>query len=282
MSTVLIVGDDRAGAVEAAAAALRRGELVVLPTDTVYGVAADAFSAEGTGRIFHAKQRDRSLPLPVLVRGPKQVTGLVTGVPEAAERLMAAYWPGALTLVVSADPNLAWDLGDAEGTVAVRMPLDEVALDVIRAVGPLAVTSANISGQPPATDVATAREQLGEAVEVYLDGGPRGERSPSAVVDLTRRSPRVLRAGDLDSEEILAVARGEREPHEVAGGEPDPDGLVREGRRRSGGAAGERSGEGPGAGGGTDDDPGGGDHPRASRGNGSRGGGRRGGTAGGA
>lgn len=209
MSTVLDVSDDRSGAVEAAAEALRRGDIVVLPTDTVYGVAADAFATAGTARIFTVKQRERRHPLPVLVRGPKQLAGLVTTVPPAAERLMAAYWPGPLTIVVAADPNLAWDLGESEGTVAVRMPLEEVTLDVIRAVGPLAVTSANRSGQAPATDIGAAQRQLGDDVAVYLDAGPRTDLRPSTIVDLTRREPRVLREGDVAGEEVVQVARGE-------------------------------------------------------------------------
>lgn len=210
-----VTGDDRAGAVQAAADALRAGELAVLPTDTVYGVAADAFHAEGTARVFRAKDRSRAFPLPVLVRSPKQVLGLVTRVPEVAERLMAAYWPGALTLVVVSDPNLTWDLGDAQGTVALRMPLDDVTLEVVREVGPLAVTSANRSGSPPARTAAEARDALGDAVAVYVDDGPRTDTSPSTIVDLTRGEPRVLREGAIASTQVLAVARGELAPHEV-------------------------------------------------------------------
>jgi L-threonylcarbamoyladenylate synthase len=213
--TVDATGDDRSDAVAAAAEALRNGDLVVLPTDTVYGVAADAFSPRGTNRIFEAKKRSRAFPLPVLVRSPKQVIGLVTRVPSAAERLMAAWWPGPLTLVVTSDPNLNWDLGDAAGTVALRMPLDDVTLDVIREVGPLAVTSANRSGDPPARTAAEARESLGDAVAVYVDGGERTDQAPSTIVDLTREEPHVLRAGDLDRDLVLRVARGEIEPHEV-------------------------------------------------------------------
>lgn len=211
-------------AVRRAAEALRAGDLVVLPTDTVYGVAADAFSSSGTRAVFAVKQRGRGLPLPVLVRGPKQLTGLVTRVPEAAEALMAAYWPGPLTIVVSSDPNLAWDLGDAEGTVAVRMPLDDVALAVIRAVGPLAVSSANVSGQPAATTVGEARGQLGDRIAVYLDAGPRSELRPSTIVDLTRPEPGILREGSLDSGEVRAVARGELDPLEAAGPAPGDGG----------------------------------------------------------
>lgn len=208
-------GDDRGEAVQAAAAALRAGHLVVLPTDTVYGVAADAFDQEGTARVFRAKERSRAFPLPVLVRSPKQVIGLVTRVPEAADLLMAAYWPGPLTLVVASDANLTWDLGEAEGTVAVRMPMDQVTLDVIREVGPLAVTSANRSGRPPARTVAEAQQSLGESVSVYVDGGPRTDVVPSTIVDLTRRDAHVLREGSVPADEALAVARGELAPHEV-------------------------------------------------------------------
>lgn len=208
-------GDDRHDAVRAAASALRAGELVVLPTDTVYGVAADAFDQDGTARVFRAKHRSRSFPLPVLVRSPKQVIGLVTRVPEAAEHLMAAYWPGPLTLVVPRDANLTWDLGDDEGTVALRMPMDEVTLEIIREVGPLAVTSANRSGRPPARTVDEARQSLGEAVAVYVDGGPRTDVAPSTIVDLTREEPHVLREGSVPGEQALAVARGELAPHEV-------------------------------------------------------------------
>jgi L-threonylcarbamoyladenylate synthase len=196
----------------------------VLPTDTVYGVAADAFRAEGCARVFAVKRRERRFPLPVLLRSPKQLLGLCTTVPEVAERLMAAYWPGPLTMVVPADPNLRWDLGDARGTVAVRMPLDEVALAVIRAVGPLAVTSANRSGQPPATTAAEAYEQLGDEVPVYLDDGRRGGLAPSTIVDLTRGEPVVLRAGALPPDEIVAVALGELDPTEASVPDAGPDG----------------------------------------------------------
>lgn len=217
MSEILTVeGEAGEQAIEQAALRLRAGEVVVLPTDTVYGIAADAFRPEGCGRIFTIKQRERRFPLPVLLRSPKQLLGLCTAVPEVAERLMAAYWPGPLTLVVPADPNLRWDLGQSQGTVAVRMPLDDVMLDVIRKVGPLAVTSANLSGQPPATTAAEAYEQLGDEVPIYLDDGPRGAIAPSTIVDLTRAVPEVLRAGDLDEEEILAVARGELDPLEAS------------------------------------------------------------------
>lgn len=214
---------DREQAVAAATAALRAGRLVVVPTDTVYGVAADAFNPLATAAVFTAKRRDRTAPLPVLVRSPKQVLGLVTALDEGVEHLMAAWWPGPLTIVVRAEPNLAWDLGDNRGTVALRMPFDDVTLSVIRAIGPLAVTSANLSGNPAATSAALARAQLGEAVAVYVDDGARTDTTPSTIVDMTRAEPAILRQGPLDPDEVLAVARGELAPHEATPWDPAGD-----------------------------------------------------------
>lgn len=209
-------GEGREDAIVRAGELLRDGQLVVLPTDTLYGVGADAFNLDGTARIFAAKDRSRRVPLPVLVRTPKQLLGLTPQVPEAAERLMAAFWPGALTLVIAAEPGLRWDLGRTEGTVAVRMPLDEVALEVIRAVGPLAVTSANQAGAQPGATAAEAHDQLGEAVALYLDDGPRDGGVPSTIVDLTRREPHVLREGALPTDLVLGVAAGDIDPLDAA------------------------------------------------------------------
>jgi L-threonylcarbamoyladenylate synthase len=210
-------GDGRDAAVQRAVDALRAGELVVLPTDTVYGLAADAFSLEGTARLFRVKGADRGAPLTVFVRSPKQLAGLTSATGEVADRLVAAYWPGPLTLVLPAEPNLRWDLGATEGTVAVRMPLDDVALAVVRAVGPVAVTSANVAGQHPPPPAAAAVADLlgGDDVACYLDDGPRAADAPSTIVDLTRREPVVLRAGALPTDEVLAVARGEVDPFRV-------------------------------------------------------------------
>lgn len=202
-------GDRQQDAVAQASAALTGGGLVVVPTDTVYGVAADAFSPAATARVFAAKQRSRRLPLPVLIRA-EQLDGLAADLPASASRLIDAYWPGPLTVVVPCQPDLTWDIGDNEATVAVRMPQDEVALAVILAVGPLAVTSANRSGRPAATTAEAARDELGDQVELYLDAGPRTQTQPSVIVDLTRDEPLLLRDGDLPADEVLAVARGER------------------------------------------------------------------------
>ncbi len=216
MTLVVDARVDRVGAVDRAGAALRTGRLVVLPTDTVYGVAADAFNPAATERIFLAKGRPRTSPLAVLVHSPAQLHAVAADVPATAERLVGAYWPGPLTMVLEARETLAWDLGDSAGTVAVRMPHDEVALEIIRAVGPLAVTSANRSGEPAAHDIVAARSALGDDVEVYVDDGPRQGISPSTVVDLTRGEPLVLRQGDLPAKEVVAVAHGDRAGPDVA------------------------------------------------------------------
>lgn len=213
---VLDARADLEGSVARASTTIARSGVVVLPTDTLYGIGADAFDPAACARVFAAKARPRSMPLPVLVRSPKQLVGLVGEVDPRAERLMAAYWPGALTLVVRALPDLAWDLGESAGSVAVRMPDDEVALALIAAVGPLAVTSANRSGQPPATTVPDALAQLGGDVDVYLDAGPRGEGVASTIVDLTGPEVRILRDGALAADDVVAVAEGRLDAFEAA------------------------------------------------------------------
>jgi tRNA threonylcarbamoyl adenosine modification protein (Sua5/YciO/YrdC/YwlC family) len=185
-----------------AAATIRRGELVVLPTDTVYGVAADAFNPAAIAALLAAKGRGRDMPVPVLVSNQQMLDALVDTIPDTARALVDAFWPGALTLVLKHTAHLAWDLGDSLGTVAVRMPADEIALDLIGRTGPLGVSSANRSGHPPATTMLDARLQLGAAVAVYLDGGPRDEPVPSTIVDLTAERPRILRIGALPADAL--------------------------------------------------------------------------------
>ncbi|MFL6241275.1 MAG: L-threonylcarbamoyladenylate synthase [Actinomycetes bacterium] len=189
----------------AAMSALRRGELVVVPTDTVYGLGADAFTAPAVDALLAAKGRGRDLPVPVLVSSKPMVTALAGSLSDAGQRLVDAFWPGPLTIVVRHTPGLAWDLGDTRGTVALRMPDHELALALISETGPLAISSANRSGEPPATTVASACEMLGEDVAVYLDGGPCASNTPSTIVDLTADQPRVLRTGALDRERLRAV-----------------------------------------------------------------------------
>jgi L-threonylcarbamoyladenylate synthase len=197
--------DERSQGLVEAAAAIRRGELAVLPTDTVYGVAADAFSANAVNLLLAAKGRGRDMPVPVLVSSRAMLEAVVIEVTEAAAKLVDAFWPGALTVVLRETPHLAWDLGEARGTVAVRMPDHPLATALIEQTGPLAVSSANRSGKPPATTMIEARLQLGASVAVYLDGGPSGPQVPSSIVDLTGSSPRLLRAGALGTDALRAV-----------------------------------------------------------------------------
>ena len=194
----------RAG-LEAAAHASRTGNLVVMPTDTVYGIGADAFNASAVRALLAAKGRGPDMPVPVLVGSWSTIDGLVMAVPPVARTLIEAFWPGGLSLVIEHAPSLSWDLGDARGTVMVRMPLHPVALDLLRLVGPMAVSSANRSGSPPATTAAAAYDQLGDEVSVYLEGGESPLGIASTVVDLTADVPRVLRQGAVSIDRIRDV-----------------------------------------------------------------------------
>jgi tRNA threonylcarbamoyl adenosine modification protein (Sua5/YciO/YrdC/YwlC family) len=195
----------RSAGLDAAAAAIGQGELVLMPTDTVYGVAADAFAPEAVTRLLAAKNRGRAMPVPVLIGEASTLAGLVVHLPPVASRLAEEFWPGGLTLVLEHAPSLAWDLGDAEGTVAIRLPDDALARDLLRRTGPLAVSSANRSGRPAATDAAAAILQLGDRAAVVLDGGRRTGSAASTIVDCTAPIPRVLRVGAIDVEQLRAV-----------------------------------------------------------------------------
>ena len=197
--------DARSAGLDAAAAAISEGRLVLLPTDTVYGVAADAFTPAAVTGLLAAKNRGRAMPVPVLIGEAATLAGLVLEPPQVAVDLAAGFWPGGLTLVVEHSPSLAWDLGDAEGTVAVRLPDDDVARDLLRRTGPLAVSSANRSGRPAATTAREAVEQLGEHAAVVLDGGPRAVRARSTIVDCTGPTPRVLRVGAVPVDRLREV-----------------------------------------------------------------------------
>jgi L-threonylcarbamoyladenylate synthase len=196
---------ERAAGLGEAAAAVRLGHLVVLPTDTVYGVGADAFTPEAVGRLLHAKGRGRAMPCPVLVGSPEALSGLVTDLSEQAWQLMDAFWPGGLTLVARHQPSLTWDLGETHGTVAVRMPAHPVTLDLLAETGPMAVSSANLTGQPSPQDCDAAQHMLGESVAVYLDDGPTSAAVASSIVDVTGKVPLLLRAGALSADQLREV-----------------------------------------------------------------------------
>jgi tRNA threonylcarbamoyl adenosine modification protein (Sua5/YciO/YrdC/YwlC family) len=195
----------RAIGIASAVSAVKGGNLVVMPTDTVYGIGADAFDSEAVSALLAAKGRGRDMPVPVLVGSWHTIDGLVYSVPHTARELIRAFWPGALSLVVHQAPSLQWDLGDAHGTVMVRMPLHPVAIELLRQVGPMAVSSANISGRPAAVTADDARSQLGNLVEVYLDAGPSQQQAASTIVDLTGEHPRVLREGPVTLDAIATV-----------------------------------------------------------------------------
>ncbi|HET7355429.1 MAG TPA: L-threonylcarbamoyladenylate synthase [Nocardioidaceae bacterium] len=201
---------DRATGIAEAALAVQRGQLVVLPTDTVYGVGADAFQPEAVRRLLAAKGRGRDMPPPVLVSSAGTLDALAVGVPAYAQALVEELWPGPLTLVCKQQPSLRWDLGETRGTVAVRMPDHEVALELLERTGPLAVSSANRTGMDAATDADQAEEMLGESVEVLLDAGPTPGPVPSTIVDATGPAGRLLRAGavPLDRLNEIVAAHG--------------------------------------------------------------------------
>lgn len=202
-----------------AVAAIRMGQLIVLPTDTVYGVGADAFDRNAVTDLLLAKGRGRDIPPPVLVGSVRAGEALIDDLGHYGRDLIAEFWPGALTLVCRATPTLNWDLGETKGTVAVRMPLHPVALEILKETGPLAVSSANMSGNPAATTADDAQKQLGSAIAVYLDGGPAEAPMASTIIDLTGDVPRLLRAGAIPIDKIREVTGVIEDPPEP---EPEP------------------------------------------------------------
>lgn len=189
-----------AAAADSARTAVERGECIVLPTDTVYGIGADAFSAEAVQRLLDAKGRGRDMPPPVLIGDASLIRALATDVPDTAKDLLARHWPGPLTVICKIQPSLRMDLGDTDGTIALRVPDHEFAREVLRRTGPMAVSSANRSGRPAALTCDDAVEQLGDRVSVYLDAGQLGglTGAPSTIVDFTQREEgELLRQGAL-------------------------------------------------------------------------------------
>lgn len=216
------VPDDLLTGMRSARGAIGRGELVVMPTDTVYGVAADAFSPAAVQRLLEAKGRDRTAPPPVLVPGIPTLDALTEFVPDEVRALVAKFWPGGLTVVLRARPTLEWDLGETRGTVAVRMPDQRIALELLAETGPLAVSSANLTGEPAAMTAAQAQDALGDSVAVYLEAGPVGTSYPEAdagtgstIVDATALEHpegklRILRHGVIPDAAIIEVVGAER------------------------------------------------------------------------
>ncbi len=197
--------EEREEAIAAASLAVQRGDLVVLPTDTVYGIGADAFDADAVKALLAAKGRGREMPPPVLVSATTTVDALASELPGYARALIEEFWPGPLTLVCRQQPSLQWDLGDTRGTVAVRMPDHELALAILERTGPLAVSSANKTGRPAATDAEAALEMLGEDVALVVDAGSSPGGEASTIIDVTGSQGRVLRRGALSLDDLNAV-----------------------------------------------------------------------------
>jgi tRNA threonylcarbamoyl adenosine modification protein (Sua5/YciO/YrdC/YwlC family) len=199
-----IASERRLGFIAATAAA-KRGELVVMPTDTVYGIGTDAFSINGVEKLLAAKGRERNMPTPVLIGNPNALSALTARVDQRMQDLVQSFWPGALTLIVKQQPTLNWDLGDTSGTVALRMPMHPVAIELLNLVGPMAVSSANKSGQAAATSSEMAIEQLGDSVSIYLSGEQTAVALPSTILDLTGEAVKVIRVGALGLDKIRSV-----------------------------------------------------------------------------
>ena len=198
----------RARAITAASAAIRRGELIVVPTESMYGLAADPFSVRGMDALREAKGRGTALPVGVLVGSVRAVEGLARGITQDGRDLIAAFWPGPLTLIVREQPTLAWDMGGDTGTISVRMPLHPVLLDLLASTGPLAVTGAQRAGEPAVRTCDDAEAQLGDAVALYVDAGPCAAEQPSAIVDLTSDPPVLFREGGYSAETLRSVCPG--------------------------------------------------------------------------
>ncbi|MFE4198183.1 L-threonylcarbamoyladenylate synthase [Paenarthrobacter sp. NPDC056912] len=221
--------DQRAEGLQHAQRAISEKKCIVMPTDTVYGIAADAFSPLAVTMLLASKGRSRQMPPPVLIPRINALDGLATDVPADARALAQAFWPGGLTLILHAQPSLDWDLGETKGTVALRMPDDHIALDLLGMTGPLAVSSANRTGQEAAQTASEARLQLAESVEVYLEGGFRPVKGtaaqPSTIVDATSTPFRVVRQGAIELERLREIVPsmlgiGETIPAEA---EPAPE-----------------------------------------------------------
>ena len=210
MNAILKVDDPQSWgpSLDEAVAALNRGAVVVLPTDTVYGIGADAFDADAVAALLAAKGRGRQMPPPVLVPDVRTLDGLATDVTDDVRELVERFWPGGLTVILTAQPMLAWDLGETHGTVALRMPDHPAALALLRRTGPLAVSSANRTGQPAAMSAQEAHDQLGASVQVYLDGGDAPGGVASTIVDATGPRMRVVRAGAITVDDLRSVVPG--------------------------------------------------------------------------
>jgi L-threonylcarbamoyladenylate synthase len=205
MSETLLIPASNPDAYLRALEVLKQGGLVCFPTDTVYGLAASIRSPQGIHRLYTAKGRTWTKAIPVLAATLAQAAEIASDWPPAAERLGKAFWPGPLTLVLPGSPELPHELSP-DGTVGVRIPDHPVALELIRLSGPLATTSANLSGQKEALSAGEVMNQLSGRVDMVLDGGMSPGGVPSTVIRLDGDSPGLLRPGPISLQEIIRTA----------------------------------------------------------------------------
>lgn len=197
--------ETREAGLQQAISTVKDGRLVVIPTDTLYGIGCDAFDNTAVAKLLETKHRGPDMPVPVLVGSWDTARGLVHSYSDQMRTLIEAFWPGGLSIVVEQASSLQWNLGDTRGTVMLRMPLHPVAIELLRETGPMAVSSANISGQTPPTTAQEAQRQLGDNVSVYLDAGETPVGTASTIVDLSGDHPRILREGAISAERVAEV-----------------------------------------------------------------------------
>jgi L-threonylcarbamoyladenylate synthase len=204
------VKESRAENLTDAVAALRRGDVIVFPTETLYGLGADALNFSAVEKVFQLKGRDSNQPFPVLVSDRSMLESLVGQIVPLAEILMARFWPGPLTLVLPARPEIPKPLVNSAGGVGVRISSQPVAQEIVKTLGrPLTATSANPSGQPGAYTVAQAQAYFSDRIEIFLDGGELASRTGSTVATVADNKIQIIRAGEITKSELeMALGKG--------------------------------------------------------------------------
>jgi L-threonylcarbamoyladenylate synthase len=193
-------------AMEEAAACIRRGGVIVYPTETLYGIGADAFDGEAVRRVQAVKQREEKKPVLVIIDTEDRLMQLTSEVSEVAGTLIRKFWPGPLTLVFAALPTIPAEITQGTNAIGVRLPSSALCRELVRSAGrPITSTSANLSGQPTPRTVREMQSMLREGVDLFLDAGELPESKPSTVVDVSTNLPRLLRKGAIPTERLVQV-----------------------------------------------------------------------------